>query len=133
MQIRAEMAGNVRTLVDEGSTQGAGQEDPGLGYRGETAVLIAGREGISARQVRRILAETRTQAVLVDELDAPDVLEIDPFAELARCVAAHREALALVRTIAHSSRNDAVTGRRLRSARRTGRSARAWSRRRSTM
>ena len=105
----------------------------GSATRGETAVLIAGREGISARQVRRILAETRTQAVLVDELDAPDVLEIDPFAELARCVAAHREALALVRTIAHSSRNDAVTGRRLRSARRTGRSARAWSRRRSTM
>jgi hypothetical protein len=77
--------------------------------RGETTAAIADREGISPRQVRRVLER---HAALAhdgpDDLPVVDVLEIDPFGELGRCIAAHRESIGRLRSVARQSRNDAV-------------------------
>jgi hypothetical protein len=77
--------------------------------RGEATSVIAEREGISVRQARRIVAARAMPAndAPVD-LTAVDVLEVDGFAELGRCIAAHRESIERLRLVAGRSRNDAV-------------------------
>jgi hypothetical protein len=78
---------------------------------GATAVAIAEREHLTDRQVRRIIREdgpASAAVASVPELQVPDLLEVDPFGELARCVATHHESINRLRTIAGNSRNDAV-------------------------
>lgn len=77
--------------------------------RGEATTVIAEREGISVRQARRVIAACGMPAndAPVD-LTAVDVLEVDGFAELGRCIAAHRESIERLRLVAGRSRNDAV-------------------------
>lgn len=77
--------------------------------RGEATSVIADREGISSRQVRRVLARRAAPPHNdPDDLLAVDVLDVDPFGELGRCISAHHEAIGRLRAIAGQSRNDAV-------------------------
>ncbi len=83
----------------------------GASCAGASAVAIAEREHLTDRQVRRILREAEPAAVTVvslPELQVPKLLELDPFVEVGRCVAAHREAIDQLRTIASGSRADAI-------------------------
>jgi hypothetical protein len=80
-------------------------------HAGGSAVAIAKREHLTDRQVRRILREAEPVGAAlasVPELPVPELLELDPFAEVGRCVAAHREAIDQLRVIASGSRSDAI-------------------------
>ncbi len=78
---------------------------------GASAVAIAERERLTDRQVRRIVREAEPAAsavASVSELRVPELVTLDPFAEVGRCVAAHREAIDRLRLIASGSRSDAI-------------------------
>lgn len=75
--------------------------------RGETTAAIARSVGISPRQVRRVLA-TRAKPAAATELVVPDMLEIDPFGEVAKCVLVHREAINELRAVAATTTNGAI-------------------------
>ncbi len=76
---------------------------------GESRQVIAVREGLTDRQVRRIVSRQPSRGtVAVPELEVAEVLTIDPLGELGRAIALHRDAIDRLRAIAVRSQNESV-------------------------